>query len=165
MSNFQIPPDHNQFTPYGAPATHPSAMHQPQNQVSAIAIDMLRRTKSWVRLISVLGFISVAMMLLAAFALMVGVSALSQDISGIGVGAAFLGVFYLIFSFIYLYPLIRLTQFANSISRLVASQTSIDLETTLNHQRAFWKYCGVLALIMLILFSMNIVLAIFGEMM
>ncbi len=49
----------------------------------------------------------------------------------------------------------KLWNYANSIENLMSSGTVPDLEAALNEQRSFWKYVGILAVILL---SLNVVM-------
>lgn len=145
--------------PYGAPISDP---HSTANsEVSALAMEMLRRTKGWVLFLSIIGYISCGLMVVAALFMMLGMSVMSSQVdTGLPMGFAGLGLIYLILAALYIYPCVKLTQYSSSIKRLLASQSTIDLETALDHQRGFWKFCGIMALIMVSLYALIFVVAI-----
>jgi len=71
-----------------------------------------------------------------------------------------IGAFYLLFALLYIYPSMRLWQYASSITQLQNSEQIIDLETALNKQRSFWKFVGLMITIILGLYLLIFVGAI-----
>ena len=146
-------------SPYGAPISDPHTTTS--SDVSAIAIEMLRRTKGWVLFLSILGYIGCGFMVLGGFFMMVGMGAVSAEMDAIlPMGFVGMGIIYLIFAALYIYPCVKLTQYSSGIKRLLLSQASIDLETALDHQRSFWKFCGIIALITVSIYALIFVIAI-----
>lgn len=147
--------------PYGAPSSEP---HFAVNgQVSELAIDLLRRTKGWVFFLVILGYIGTAFMLLAAFGMMVGGAYISSAAeSELPMSISALGFVYLALAALYVYPCVKLHQYSNSIKKLISSKAAIDLETALDKQRGFWKFCGIFAAIMCVAYAGVILVAIVG---
>jgi len=67
-----------------------------------------------------------------------------------------MGIFYLVFSILYIFPSLRLWQYASSISNLESSQQTLDLETALDRQRSFWKFVGIMVTLTIILYIVAI---------
>jgi hypothetical protein len=69
---------------------------------------------------------------------------------------------YVVFSFFYILPAIRLWTYGTQISTLAISRSPADLVLALNTQRSFWKIIGVLTLVgiimMIVMFLSAIVL-------
>ena len=160
------------------PYASPSASSQMSGSFSQSAITegvvrQLAGTKPWVRLISVMLFIGVGFMLLGGLVMLVGGAAMFSNFSklgsgsggGVGLPAAMItgmAVAYLIFGVLYLYPAVKLWKYANRIGDLIRSGQTIDLESALNEQRAFWKFFGVIIVLMLALYGVIIVVALVG---
>ena len=68
-------------------------------------------------------------------------------------GAVGVGVVYLVFAFLYIYPSLRLWQYASSISLLEVQPNTFNLETALDRQRSFWKFVGIMITIMLVFYA------------
>lgn len=135
-------------SPYGTPSADPAATQN--TRVSDLAIDMLRRTKGWVKFLSILGFIGSGFMILGA----IGIFSMGNTIGGgFGVG---IGVIYLAMSALYIYPCVLLWQYGSSINKLMQSRESIDLETALDKQRGFWKFVSIMAIIIISVYLMMI---------
>ncbi len=154
------------MSPYQTP--HSLTQPQPQgNDVSILVISHLVRTRKWVRLCSVLGFIGSGLMLLAGLTITISGSAIggSAAMKGMGYGTGLflvMGLVYLVFALLYIYPSLRLWQYASSISQLEATSSSFHLETALDKQRSFWKFVGLMISIIIGLYAMAIVFAIIG---
>jgi uncharacterized membrane protein len=79
------------------------------------------------------------------------------------VGVAFL---YGVMSLLYLMPGLHLWRYASAIGRMLLSEDVDDLAEALEFQRSFWKFTGVMFLILIVLyfviFAVMIVFAIFS---
>jgi len=119
-------------------------------------IELLRKTKPWVRLIAVLGFIGLGLALLAAAAaLVLGAS------SGMGAGPMLMQVGVVVVEFVVLFPaLLFLHRYASRIGNLVASGHPQDLEDALAAQKSYWKYLGILVLVCIILAIVGVAAAV-----
>lgn len=165
MSDFPTPTA--TMSPYQTPS-HSSENRDDSSAVSAMVVNQLVRTRGWVRLCSVLGFIGSALMVLAGLAMLLGGAAASATMAtntassamyGSGMMAG-MGAAYLVFSILYIYPSLKLWQYASGISKLETSQHTIDLETALDKQRSFWKFVGLMFTIILCLYALAIVIGI-----
>ena len=106
----------------------------------------LRQTKPWAMLISVLGFISIGLMLLFSLATLfvfpkgAGGSSFSPNILS--------GIVNILMVLLYFFPALFLFKFASSIGRLLEGGGVKDLEEALLNQKSFWKFVGILTLVL-----------------
>lgn len=105
----------------------------------------LSQTKPWARLLSVLGFISIGFMVIAGIANMVLFSKLGVEDAAFP-GTAFVAM-NLLMGILYFFPSLFLFRFASSIDRLMDGGSATEMEEALEHQKSFWKFVGVIALI------------------
>lgn len=134
-----------------------------RGQVSDIAIDLLRRTKGWVMFLAVLGYIGSGLMLFCGLMMVVAGGALGAAAeSGLPLSFSALGFIYIAFTALYIYPCVKLHQYARGIKALLSSGATIDLETALDKQRAFWKFCGILAIVIFSIYALIFIFAIIG---
>ncbi len=49
----------------------------------------------------------------------------------------------------YFFPSLYLHKYANAIGQAIITQKSHDINTALVHQKSFWKFVGIIALVML----------------
>ena len=120
--------------------------------VSERVIAALRKTRPWVLLIAVLGFIGAAFMVLASLPMFLGLGMSGMEgLEGSGMyGAGFMigmGLVYLLFGAIYFMASLYLLRFANAIKRAVTGLSIGDLETAMESQASFWKLVGILSVI------------------
>lgn len=140
---------------YGSPASGAA------DSVSPSTIAVLAATKPWVRFMSVLMWIGVAFMLLAAVGMgVVSVMGLAKQAKPSPFGGAefvVLAVIYGVMAFIYIYPALKLWKYANRIGSLRATHTVTDLDAALNEQRSFWKFIGIMTILLLSLYIIAII--------
>lgn len=153
--------------PYAAPKAGPAQASAVSGSVPYPVMQELRGTQPWVRLISVLMWIvSIINLLGLAFYLVIGLigagGMADSGKVGIGVGfALFIVVAVGISAMLVIYPTLKLSKYASSISRLSLSQSFTDLTLALAEQRRFWKFCGILCTIYLVFLIVGIVLVMF----
>jgi len=117
---------------------------------------MLSQTKPWVRFISVMMFIGSAFMVLGGIAMMIGGAA------GLGGAGAFLGIVYIVMALLYIVPAVFLWSYADRIGRFLQQKSPGTLASALESQKSFWKFMGILMLIVLCIYAMIFVFAIVG---
>jgi hypothetical protein len=145
--------------PYSPPSALPypyspaPTADAPAARVSEHAIELLRQTRPWAMVISVLCFLGSGVMLIVSAAVVIG-SAVAK--SGVAFQSAF-GLFYVPFAGLYVYPGIKLWAYANAIARLTISRSSVDLVAALRQQKSFWKYFGIAALVGIVVYFVGIV--------
>lgn len=124
-------------------------------------IESLRKTKPWVRLLSILGFITGAIMIVASL-VMIGVGMVKLAKGGMeGSTLIAIGFVYLIFSSVYLLPSLYLFRYAGAIgSALSSSVKTSAVEQALRWQQSFWRFAGILSLVVLFLYVPVMIAAI-----
>jgi hypothetical protein len=112
--------------------------------------DILRRTAPWVRLMSVVLFISCAFMmvggLIFAIALGAGLAASSGRPGG-AVPAVVVALVYCGMGLVNLIPAVFLMRFAGRAKAYVTAQTIDHLEQALDAQRSYWKFMGIFMIV------------------
>lgn len=152
-----------QNDPYATPvAGNYSSPNSGNSAITQGVMQQLAGTKPWVRLISVMMFIGAGLLLVLALVmgLMGGAiaSASKNPMFSGGMGIV-IAVVYALMALLYLYPAVKLWKYATCIGNLLNSGTLIDLETALSQQRSFWKFVGVITLVILCLYGAIIVIA------
>jgi len=152
----QAAPSQAAPNPYVAPQTSLNApVAATAGPVSAEAVELLRRTKPWVRFFSVLGILGIVLMGLGALAMVAlsfGPFRAMPLAARIG-----MGVLYLVLAFLYAPPVLYLHRYANRIRDLVEENSSLHLESALRAQKSFWKYLGMFTVITLIVYALVLV--------
>lgn len=139
---------------YATPASAPA--YGQTGEVSEEVVKLLRSTKPWVRFLSVLGFIGLALLVLGCIAILVipigGSMGSMSFLPRLGASAA-----YLLMGLLQFPAVLFLSRYASRIARLASSGDPSDLEDALRAQKSFWKYVGILTLVMMILYILAIV--------
>ncbi len=149
--------------PYSAPKAATGGTRR-GGGVSEEMLASLRQTKPWVRLFSVIGFLSIALMLFGALSVMAAGLMMSGSEGGDGaatIGLMAMGVVYLLMALVYFFPALYLWQYASAIGRLLGSEEVADLEEALNRQKAFWKFIGILVVVMFGLMLLAVLASLF----
>ncbi|MEI8198074.1 MAG: DUF5362 family protein [Phycisphaerae bacterium] len=122
--------------------------------VSAQAIDILKRTRLWVRFMSVMCFVGAGLMMIGGVFMVIATAFIPHRDPGMIV----LGLIYIPFGLLYIIPGVYLHRYASGITRLLQSNDSADLEGALDAQRAFWKFVGVMTIVAMALYAVFIVI-------
>ncbi len=116
--------------------------------VAPAIIAELTRTRPWVRFIAVMMSIGCALMILVCLVLAADGARLSAPSLFSGcLHPLGLAVICALFTFLTLYPAVRLTHYASHIVRLAKSQSLADLAAALAEQRRFWTFYGIVMFI------------------
>jgi len=139
------------YDPYQAPANpYPQSS---AGQLSQGAAQELLRSQGWVRFVSVLMLLSTAFMLFSAFLGMMTPRYSQFDSryrsSSLDTMIGFqIGMFVAI-ALLYLYPAILLARYASAIKRFRFSGNMMDVEAALRHQRFFWRFIGIIGIVII----------------
>ena len=138
--------------PYASPIANPYGNSQAlsTDAVSPGIIAQLAGTKPWVRFMSVLLWIAGGFMLLYIVGILIFAAVMAgtgkselQGVAGfIGIGA----VIYGFFTFMVIYPAIKLWKYGTKIGNAVASLSQSDVVEALAEQRRYWKFQGILVI-------------------
>jgi len=153
-----VEPSPSAVNPYAAPAS--TTMRNPMvaGAVPYPVLQELRGTQPWVRFISILMWImSILHLLVVLFYLGIGLfgAGLVANSGSIGTGIGSAALFLVmggISAMLVIYPTLKLSKYASGIGRLSLSQSYTDLTLALAEQRRFWKFCGILIAIYLLIF-------------
>lgn len=145
----------------------PNLSLSPGGAVGSAVIDQLARTKGWTRFFSILMWIGAVFLLLGgAVMVFMGLAAgtasgqMGEQLAAIGGGLG-LGVIYFVMAFFYIYPALKLGGYSSRIADLMNSPNEANLVAALNEQRAFWKYVGILTIVMFVCYIIGIAVLIF----
>lgn len=147
------------FDPYAAPAA--SSVGGAAGNVPQGAVEALRRTRPWVLLFSILGFLGAAVMVvLGAVVMLGGGASMFGDLGGEGAAIIGIGAAYLLIGLLYFLPCLYLFRYASRISRVTAGGGSASLVEALDQQRRFWRLLGIYALVTVALYAVALVVVV-----
>jgi hypothetical protein len=125
------------------------------NDPNAGVILIMRKTHPWVLLLSVVGFINGGILVLLAVASWAGIE---SGRAGTPPGPALL--LYPLMGLLWFVPSFYLYKYARRIHTFVAQGHQVQLESALEAQRTFWKFLGIVALVVIVLTAVAVALAI-----
>ena len=145
--------------PYAAPATAGVGTFAPD--VPQGAVEALRGTRPWVRLFSILGFLSAALMVMLGAAVMLGGGAtiFGEDAAPGGALIA-MGLVYLLVGLLYFLPCLYLFRYASRITRITAGGGEAALVEALDQQRRFWRLIGIYTIAFLALYAILMIVLV-----
>jgi len=153
--------------PYATPSANPYGSNplSMEGSVATETIAPLAGTKGWVQFMSILLWIGVGFMILGGIGMLMAGTVLSSTLAKAQPnnpfgGQAFMmsmGVMYLLMALFYVYPAIKLWSYGSAIGRLKSSLSVADLNAALHEQRRFWKFTGIVVVIMMCLYLLVIV--------
>lgn len=127
-------------------------------EVSPQAVEWLRRTKPWVRFLAVLGLLATVLTVAAIVVMSLAADAMPGAARGIARTIPLvMGVVMLA---IQLPPILLLNRYASRIGNLLRTNDPQDLDEALRAQKSFWKYLGILTLVVLVLYILGIIAAL-----
>lgn len=149
--------------PYAAPAAPGGGTFAPD--VPQGAVEALRGTRPWVRLFSILGFLSAALMVMLGAAVALGGGAsifggFGGEAPAAGGAMIGMGLAYLLIGLLYFLPCLYLFRYASRITRITEGGGAAALVEALDQQRRFWRLIGIYAVVMLALYA--VVLVVFA---
>lgn len=155
----EVPP----VNPFQTPvSSERSAENRSGNEQTAL---LLRQTRPWTITIGIFLAIGAAMAMvgglgLAAMSLFVGAGGAPGMPNWFGF---VFGPMYILFGALYVIPAVMLFKYSSRISKYMTSPTTECLNSALAAQKSFWKFCGIAAIGMVVLyFFMIIVMLIIG---
>jgi len=133
--------------------------------LSASMIDSVKGIGPWTRFMSVMGFISVGLLVIGA-AVMLGISLFANNMGGGTMPAGMMigmSIFYVIIAILYIFPSLYLWSTAGAVVQMKKGDIVGGMETALAKQKAFWKFVGIMLIVFLVMYPIFIILmVVFG---
>lgn len=112
----------------------------------------LFETRKWTMFLSVLGFVFIGLMMLAALAM------LTVSSKGFGFGIVFF-IMMLVFIVIYFFPIYYLFKFSEFSKIALANKDNVQLTNALLYLKKHYKYMGILTIVVLSLYLLMFIFA------
>lgn len=152
------------MNPYMAPEPMAQAPVMPMGNDSSQAtftiLSAMRSTKPWVTMFAVLGFLGTALICIAALFALTTAGFARGPFAGVGIGMAF---GYLLMAGLYGYTAMLLWSYRSAIETYLASNGDLDcLAIAITRQASFWRFVGILTVIMFALYILLFLVMIVG---
>lgn len=136
--------------------------------ISPQVIELLSATRPWVLFISILMFIGIGFIVLAAVAFLIiglaGAASSSRGSTAVGIVGAFFAMVMLALALLSFFPAMYLARYASRITSLKASRRLTDLEGALSAQKSYWKFIGIIAVIYIGFYVLAFIMGGLGRM-
>ncbi|NDP26725.1 MAG: hypothetical protein GZ087_04760 [Flavobacterium sp.] len=133
-------------------------------QLNESAKGFLKETAKWAYFLSILGFIGIGFIVLAAFfagALFAFLGNLNREMANVGLmGGGFISALYLVIAALYFFPIYYLHKFASNAKVALKNNDSETLANSFEYLKSHYKFIGILALITLCFYAL-IILGVF----
>lgn len=126
------------------------------------AVRELRGTRPWVIFMAIVSFVGSGFALLGGIGVTV-MGSLAPAGAGpdpLGGRIWILGIVYILFGLLYVYPGVRLLQYALAIGKLIRVPDAAQLAKTLVYQRLFWRFAAILTILVIVGYFVLIVVLV-----
>jgi len=105
-------------------------------------------TGKWMKFFAVLGCIGAGFMVIAAIIMASVGSYIPLDDDFGSFFMRMMGIIYLVVAAVYIYPIIYLFRASAAATLAVESNDNVQMTEFLKNNKSFWKYCGILTIVM-----------------
>jgi len=115
-------------------------------RIDRISREFLTETAKWANFLSILGFIGIGLMVIAAlFMLVLGASSSFGPIGG----GALVSIFYFIIAGFYFVPINYLYKFSSNMKNAIRTNNQASLTTSFEYIKSHYKFIGILTIVMI----------------
>ncbi|NTW25398.1 MAG: hypothetical protein HGA37_11915 [Lentimicrobium sp.] len=126
------------------------------------AIKALSETRKWTNFFSILGIIGIVIILFAAVIMAFVLPSLNEE-AGQDVSPVFIGLLYLIFSALYLLPVIYLFRFGSMMKKAIAESSNQLMGAAFKNLSLHFRTVGIITIVFISFYILAILLMlIFG---
>ena len=127
--------------------------------VSESALGYLNATRPWVKFLAIVGFVFIGLMVIVGLIMTFAFSALPAQPGTPALFGPIFGVLYILMAFLYVMPCLFMYRYAKAIAAIPGTGQGA-LEEALKNQKSFWKFMGILMIVVLCLYALFIVLGV-----
>lgn len=137
-------------------------------QLDATLQASLANTARWARFLAIVGFVMCGLMVLMAFSVGSIMSMVGQQTSSLmfmgSYMSGFVIVIYLLVALLYFFPCLYLFRFARKTRMALHEQNQQELDASFRNMERFFRFVGILTLIMLVFYALAILGLMLGGM-
>jgi hypothetical protein len=127
------------------------------------ALFYLRGASPWLRFLGIIYYIGCGLMVAGGLIMLIAAPLLG-DLDFDEETGFLMGIFYLIFAVIMFFPARFIYSFGARLRNYFLSNTEKELELAFKYNKSFWKFSGVMMIIVLALIPVLISLAVYASM-
>lgn len=133
-------------------------------QLNEQAVEALKESAKWSYFLSILGFIGIGFMILAAFFIGSIMSMAPNNPYGVGgpfeMMKGFISVFYIIVALLYFFPILYLYRYASGMKQGLLMSDSDTVSNALVNLKSHHKFLGIIAIVIISLYLLILIGAI-----
>ncbi len=137
-------------------------LNSTSNLITENAIKFLSETVKWSKFLSILGFIMVGFMVIAAIFMGTMMANLGGGDMPNGMSSGLITVIYLIMAAIYFFPVYYLFKFSQNLKEAITNASADSYEKAFEYQKSQYKFAGIMAIVVLSMYIIIILVAILG---
>ena len=138
-------------------------MEEKDLQLLEVSKQHVISTGKWMKFLAILGCIGAVFMILCGICVMTFSGVMDfgfyDGIPGGSYITIFMGIFYLIMAGLYIYPILCLLRASKAAQMAVEMNSNEQMVEFLSNSKSFWKFCGILTIVMLALSVLMIIIA------
>lgn len=135
-----------------------------QLQITPQAVSLMATTAKWTKFLALLGFIMTGFLILAGIVVAAFSGAYLSHLEKTGLltylSSGSIGIIYIVIAVIFVLPVISLNNFSNGTTRALRTGSAERLTFALRNLKRFFKFLGILVIVILVIYFLIIVFAI-----
>lgn len=131
---------------------------QPGLTVDDTAKAYLQEAARWGKFIAIFGIVISGLMMMLG--LLMAVAGATLSYSSLGIAPGFVGILYIIFSLIYLYPCIALLRFSVKVKEAIILNNNEVLNSSFRFLNNHFKSIGILVIVTIFVYVLIIIFAV-----
>lgn len=132
------------------------------SELSLKSKTFLNEAAGWAKFLAIVGFVMLGLMVILGLFAGSMMSAFGGDS---GLSGTFFTMFYIAFALLYFFPCLYLIKFASNMKEALQFQSREQLELAFENLKSFFKFLGILTIIILSLYALGIIFGGLGAMM
>lgn len=128
-------------------------------EIGQESLNHLNTTRKWAMFLAIMGFIFLGIMLLFGIIAGVFLSAFSEGMSSNGLTGIMMGLFIIVMSAVYFFPILYLFRFSKHIAAAVQTLSKDDLYKAFKNLKSYFVYIGVLIIVVLSVYVVVLIVA------
>lgn len=127
-------------------------------QIDAASRKYLKETSKWAKFLSIVGFISVGLMILMALFIGTIYSTMMPELGQVqGFPMWIMSAFYILIGILYIMPMLYLYRFATKVQLALIRDDQIELTSSFENLKSLFKFVGIATIIFLGLYAIIII--------
>jgi len=118
----------------------------------------------WTKFLSILGFIALGLMLVGGFFVGIALSKMASGNALAGVGTTGIIMIYIVIAAINFYPVYALMKYSTCMKSALNTNNKLKFNEAVHYLKNFFKYFGILAVIVLCLYGLIFIFAMIAAM-